>query len=61
MANIEELVIAKMNEAGKPLKQGEIAELADLSKNDVAKAIKKLKNEGKIYSPKRCFYSPNEG
>ncbi len=40
----------------KPLKSGEIAELTGLDKKEVDKAIKKLKVEEKIFSPKRCFY-----
>lgn len=45
-------------QAGEPLKAGEIAEKAGLDKKDVDKAIKALKAEGAIDSPKRCFYAP---
>ncbi|MFX1566420.1 MAG: MarR family transcriptional regulator [Promethearchaeota archaeon] len=47
-----------MKEAGKPLRPGEIAELTGLDKDVVSKAIKSLKKEGKVDSPKRCFYAP---
>jgi len=53
-----ELVLKAMNEAGKPLKAGEIAEITGLDKKDVEKAIKKLKAENKINSPKNCYYAP---
>jgi len=55
---IEEKVLKAMQEAGKPLRTGEIAEITGLDKKEVEKAIKKLKKEGKIESPKRCYYSP---
>jgi Mn-dependent DtxR family transcriptional regulator len=53
---MENKIIKVMNEAGKPLKSGEIAELAGVDKKEVDKAIKKLKVEEKIFSPKRCYY-----
>ncbi len=49
-------VISTLKKAKKPLRPGEIAELSGLDKKDVDKAIKELKGEEKIYSPKRCFY-----
>ncbi|NPA16534.1 winged helix-turn-helix transcriptional regulator [Persephonella sp.] len=56
--SVEEKVLKAMEEAGKPLKTGEIAEITGLDKKEVEKAIKKLKKEGKIESPKRCYYAP---
>ncbi|AIF69088.1 MarR family transcriptional regulator [Palaeococcus pacificus DY20341] len=56
----KEMVFEIMKKAGKPLKSAEIAELAGLPKKDVDKAIKALKKEGKITSPKRCYYAPVE-
>lgn len=52
-----DLVIKILAEAGEPLKGGEIAQKAGVDKKIVDKAIKKLKEDGKIISPKRCFYS----
>lgn len=49
-------VLNAMKAAGKPLRPGEIAELAGIDKAEVEKAIKSLKTEDLIYSPKRCFY-----
>lgn len=51
-----DIVIKTISEAGKPMKAGEIAEKAGVEKADVDKAIKKLKKEEKIWSPKVCFY-----
>ena len=51
-----ETVLKAMKKAGKPLKASDIAELANLDKKLVDKAIKQLKDENKIISPQRCFY-----
>ncbi|MDI3526721.1 MAG: hypothetical protein PWR03_904 [Tenuifilum sp.] len=51
-----EKVIETLKSAGKPMKTGEIAEASGVDKKEVDKAIKKLVAEGKIESPKRCFY-----
>lgn len=53
---INEQVMAAMKKAGKELKASEIAELTGLDKKDVDKAIKKLTTEGKVHSPKRCYF-----
>lgn len=42
--------------SGDVLRPGEVGEKLGLEKKDLDKAIKVLKEEGKIYSPKRCFY-----
>jgi DNA-binding transcriptional regulator GbsR (MarR family) len=51
-----EKVFKALADAGKPMKAGEIAELTGIEKKDVDNAIKKLKKEEKIYSPKVCYY-----
>jgi len=56
----EEVVLEIMKKAGKPLKSAEIAEMTGIPKKEVDKIIKKLKKEGKIISPKRCYYAPAE-
>ena len=53
---ISALILQTMEEAGRPLKSGEIAEKAGVDKKMVDKALKKLKDEGEIVSPKRCYY-----
>lgn len=52
----EETIINTLKKEGKPLKAGEIAELSGTDKKEVEKSIKKLVTDGKIHSPKRCFY-----
>ncbi|MBQ9469504.1 MAG: MarR family transcriptional regulator [Bacteroidales bacterium] len=49
-------IISALRNAGRPMRPGEIAEAAGLDKKDVEKAIKAMVAEGKIHSPKRCFY-----
>lgn len=51
-------VLDAMKKAGKALKAGEIAELSGLDKKEVDKAMKDLKAEEKISSPKRCYWEP---
>ena len=53
----KEKVLNTLKKSDTPLKGGEIAEKSGLDKKDVDKAIKVLKSEGLIESPKRCFYS----
>lgn len=56
MADVEATVLTAMKKENKPLKTGEIAELVSIDKDEVAKVITRLKKEGKISSPKRCYY-----
>ncbi len=51
-----EIVLDTILKAGKPLKSGEIALAAGIDKAEVDKAIKLLKKEEKIISPKVCYY-----
>jgi hypothetical protein len=53
-----ELVFKTMKESSDALKAGEIAELTGLDKKSVDKAMKSLRDEGKIISPKRCYRVP---
>jgi len=55
--NTIEIVIKTLEFSETPLKAGEIAQQSDLDKKEVDKAIKELKKEEKIESPKRCYYS----
>ena len=60
MADKTEIVLAKMKEAGKPVRPGDIVKMTGLEKDEVSKIINKLKKSGQITSPKRCFYAPAE-
>lgn len=52
------VVLDVMKKADEPLNAGKIAELSGLDRKEVDKAMKQLKDEGKIVSPKRCFWEP---
>lgn len=54
----EKAVLDTLNKEGAPMRPGDIALKADLDKKEVSKIIDKLKKEGKVLSPKRCFYGP---
>jgi len=53
----KELVFQTLKESKTALRPGDIAEKSGADKKDVDKAIKNLVAEGKIISPKRCFYA----
>ena len=52
----KDAIIKALEQAGKPMKGGEIAEATGVDKKEVDKLIKKLVAEGKVDSPVRCFY-----
>lgn len=52
-----ELVFKTLSESEEPMKAGEIAEATQLDKKEVDKVMKVLKEEGRIVSPKRCFWT----
>ena len=51
-------VLSAMKKAGKPVRNSDIVKITDLDSKEITKAIKTLKAEGKIISPKRCYYEP---
>lgn len=58
MEEKEQMVLAAMEKAGKPVRPGDVAKSVGLAKEEVSKIIKSLKKKGKVTSPKRCFYAP---
>jgi DNA-binding MarR family transcriptional regulator len=52
-----ELVLDAFLNSDEPLRPGDVVKITGLEKTDVEKAIKELKKDGKIDSPKRCFYA----
>jgi hypothetical protein len=52
-----EVILKTIKKSGKALKGGEIADLTGMDKKIVDKAIKFLKTEEKIFSPKNCYYA----
>jgi DNA-binding MarR family transcriptional regulator len=60
VAEQQETILAAMKKAGKPMKPGEIAERTGIDQKEVAKIIDTLKKEGKVASPKRCYWEPSK-
>lgn len=58
MPDKEQMILTSLQNAGKPLRPGDVAELTGIDKDEVSKIINKLKKDGKITSPKRCFWAP---
>jgi Mn-dependent DtxR family transcriptional regulator len=54
--DIKQKVLNAMKQSGEPLKSGDIAKIIEVDSKEVSKAIKELKKEGAIESPKRCYY-----
>ncbi len=53
-------VLEVMKSAGEPLNAGKIVELSGLDRKVVDKAMKELKSDGSIISPKRCYWEPSK-
>ena len=60
MSEHAEKVLKAMKNAGKPVRPGDVAKTLGMESKKVSKAIKVLKKDGKIHSPKRCYYAPTE-
>ena len=56
---MEKKVLNAMKKAGKPVRPGEVAKMIGVDSKEVSKAITALKKQGKIISPKRCYYEPS--
>ncbi len=52
-----EKVLNVFKSSVKPLRPGEIADQIGIESKKVSNIIKKLREEGKVYSPKRCYYA----
>ena len=53
----EQKVLDAFKQIGEAARPGQIAEITGIDKKELTKILKKLKEEGKIIVPKRCFYS----
>lgn len=53
-----EKVLEAMKQAGAPLNAGKLVELTGLDRKEVDKAMKKLKTDEAIVSPKMCYWQP---
>ncbi|WP_347050080.1 hypothetical protein [Flavobacterium olei] len=49
-------VLEAIKKAAVPVNAGKVVELTNLDRKEVDKAMKMLKEEGAIVSPKRCFW-----
>ncbi|MDR2122082.1 MAG: transcriptional regulator [Flavobacteriaceae bacterium] len=54
--DITEKVLQAIKGAGEPVNAGKVTEITKLDRKEVDKAMKKLKEEGLIVSPKRCYW-----
>jgi len=54
------MIIDAMSKAGKAVKAGDLVNLTGLTREEVDKALKQLKKEEKISSPKACFWEPKK-
>ncbi len=54
----KDVVLDAMKKAGTPLNAGKIVELTGLERKEVDKAMKLLKADGSIVSPKMCYWQP---
>ena len=52
----KEKVVEVFKKADKPLRPGDIAQELGVDSKEVSAVIKTLKEEGKVFSPKRCYY-----
>lgn len=55
---VAQQVLETMKKAQKALSAGQIAEISGIERKEVDKAMKKLKTDGKITSPKNCYWEP---
>lgn len=58
MSENAEAVLNAMKEIGKPVRPGEVAKKMGIESKAVSKVFQALKKEGKVHSPKRCYWAP---
>lgn len=58
MDDKSKMVLDAMKSAKTPVRPGDVAEATGLEKDEVSKIIQALKKDGKVVSPKRCFWEP---
>ena len=56
MADSKATVLNEMKKIGKPVRPGDVAKRTGIDSKEVSSAIQELKKEGKVRSPKRCFW-----
>ncbi len=58
--DVKNAVLEVLKKEGTPLNAGRIAEISGLDRKEVDKAMKILKDEDLIVSPKRCYWEPKK-
>lgn len=56
----KDTVLEVLKKEGKPLSAGQIAEISGLDRKEIDKAMKALKDDELIVSPKRCYWEPRK-
>ncbi len=51
-------ILDTLRKEGQPMSAGQIAEKSGIDRKEVDKAMKTLKDDGLIESPKRCYWAP---
>ena len=51
-------IIEAMKKVSEPMSAGQIADATGIDRKEIDKAMKSLKNDEKIVSPKRCYWEP---
>lgn len=54
----KEQVLEAMKKVGVPVNAGKLVEITGLDRKEVDKAMKQLKTDGSIESPKMCYWQP---
>jgi len=54
------IVLEVLKKESEPLNAGKITELSGLDRKEVDKAMKALKDEELIVSPRRCYWEPKK-
>jgi Mn-dependent DtxR family transcriptional regulator len=51
-------VLDVMKKKGKPVRPGDVAKDLGIESKEVSKMIQELKKDGKVHSPRNCFWEP---
>ena len=54
---MKDQVLKTMQDAGKPVRPGEVAKSLNIDNKEVSKYIAELKKDNLVHSPKRCYYA----
>ncbi len=55
---VTEKIIEAMKKSAQPMSAGQVADVTGIDRKEIDKAMKVLKKEEKIVSPKRCYWEP---